>query len=102
VDDFKFLEDEATVGLMQLYSVEQVAEAAGLAPRTIYRAIAAGELEAVRLRRCVRISHEAAERWMTGGIDSGPALSAARRAAVKTRRPVGRLRPMLLSTGGRP
>jgi excisionase family DNA binding protein len=44
-----------------LYRVKDVAEMCGVKPRTVYRAIAAGELKAVRIGRAVRVLATAIE-----------------------------------------
>ena len=49
----------------RLNKIKELAEDAGLNPMTLYRAIARGELEAVRLgRRSIRVTDDAFRRYL--------------------------------------
>lgn len=80
------------------YSVADVAELTRLAPRTIYRAIEDGELQACRLRRQLRIPADAIRAWTTASIVAPKApkhTASPRPGRVSPRRSQGRLRPLL-------
>ena len=46
--------------LPELATVAQVAEAAQVSRKTIYKLIASGDLKSVRVRKCVRVNRDAA------------------------------------------
>lgn len=50
---------------MEFESVGGLAQRAGFSTKTIYRAIARGELEAYRVSGSTRISRASADRWLT-------------------------------------
>ena len=51
--------------IMKFESVGGLARRAGFSTKTIYRAIARGELEAYRVSGSTRISRESADAWLT-------------------------------------
>jgi excisionase family DNA binding protein len=58
------MRDEDHIEIEQLLSPEDVARACGLSRRAIYRAIARGELRAVRLCHRLRVHPAELERWI--------------------------------------
>lgn len=97
--EFKFEDDDTPY----FYSVDDVARITQLAPRTIYRAIADGQLQACRLRRQLRVPRRAVDEWSTASLVAAPTppVPQDRRHApgppVSARRVRGRLRPLLES-----
>lgn len=51
---------------MKTYTVKQVSEVLQVTPKTVYRLISRGELDTVRIGRCVRISQSELDRLMGG------------------------------------
>lgn len=73
----------------RLLSPEDVANACGLSRRAVYRAIARGELRAVRLCHRLRIRPAELERWIGGQVSTS-----------ESRRPRQRNRPVAISPRG--
>jgi excisionase family DNA binding protein len=70
-----------------LLTVSEVAEATGLSSNAVYRAIAAGELRASKLRRRLRVQRVDLEAWIDsnvvcarglGGLETAPTLKPGR------------------------
>jgi len=52
----------------RLFTVNQVADATGLSPNTVYRAVAAGELRASKLRGRLRIQLADLDAWIDSNL----------------------------------
>ena len=66
------LQPQAVTAAPKFYSVAQVAAMFGMSPMTLYRAIAAGEFPAVRIRGRLIVPARRWRRWPTSRPPSRP------------------------------
>ena len=94
MSEFKFRENGAASG-ERLYSVAEVAAYTQLAPRTVYRTIARGELRAFRVARRLRVAQSDIVEWLEQSRTSGAEPETGDPSPAPLRRAHhGRLRPL--------
>jgi excisionase family DNA binding protein len=94
------MHDGSDTEFERLLSPEDVARICGLSRRAVYRAIARGELRAVRLCHRLRIRPAELERWIGGQISSSESRRLRRRNRPVAVSPRGSLRSMLNDADG--
>ncbi|MBK5218546.1 MAG: helix-turn-helix domain-containing protein [Thermoleophilia bacterium] len=94
------MHDGSDTEFERLLSPEDVARVCGLSRRAVYRAIARGELRAVRLCHRLRIRPAELERWIGGQVSSSESRRPRRRNRPVAVSPRGSLRSMLNDADG--
>ena len=94
------MHDGSDTEFERLLSPEDVARVCGLSRRAVYRAIARGELRAVRLCHRLRIRPAELERWIGGQVSSSESRKPRRRDRPAAVSPRGSLRSMLDDADG--
>jgi excisionase family DNA binding protein len=94
------MHDGSDTEFERLLSPEDIARVCGLSRRAVYRAIARGELRAVRLCHRLRIRPAELERWIGGQLSSSESRRPRRRNRPVAVSPRGSLRSMLNDADG--